>query len=91
MTETEQDARGIAEYGVRTGRRRRKASRVPMDLVEEAARLNGPTGIALSFCDHLDPDMSPAAAPTSAIARLIAEVEEASGAPVVRVLELADH
>jgi adenylosuccinate synthase len=83
MTETEQDARGIAEYGVRTGRRRRKASRVPMDLVEEAARLNGPTGIALSFCDHLNPDMSRVARPTPAVARLIAEVEEASGAPVV--------
>jgi adenylosuccinate synthase len=83
MTETEQDARGIAEYGVRTGRRRRKASRVPLDLVEEAARLNGPTGIALSFCDHLDPEMNRATGPTPAIARLIAEVEEASGAPVI--------
>jgi hypothetical protein len=31
----------------------------------------------------LDPDMSRVAGPTPAVARLIAEVEEASGAPVV--------
>jgi adenylosuccinate synthase len=85
MSAEEQDERGIAEYGVRTGRRRRKASALPLELVEEAARLNGPTGIALSFCDHFDPLMLSADSPTPALRHLIGEVEEASGAPVILV------
>jgi adenylosuccinate synthase len=50
-----QDARGIAEYGVTTGRRRRKAEQIPWDYFDEAVMLNGPTQIALTFCDHFDP------------------------------------
>lgn len=45
-------ARGIAEYGVVTGRPRRKAEVVDHDLLRDAAMLNGPTQIALTFCDH---------------------------------------
>ena len=50
----EQDRLGIEEYGVTTGRRRRKASKIPMDYLKEAVLLNGPTQIALTFCDHVD-------------------------------------
>ena len=54
MTIAQQDRLGIEEYGVTTGRRRRKASQIPMEYLKEAAMLNGPTQIALTFCDHLD-------------------------------------
>lgn len=55
IPEAEQDRRGIVEYGVTTGRRRRKARRISRRHLEEAVMLNGPTQIALTFCDHLDP------------------------------------
>ena len=51
----EEDERGIAEYGVTTGRRRRKAAGISWPHLQEAIMLNGPTQIALTFCDHLDP------------------------------------
>jgi adenylosuccinate synthase len=78
-------SRGIAEYGVVTGRPRRKAERIDMDLLRYAAMLNGPTQIALTFCDHYDPDMRgirSADAITSRVRALMAEVEAATGAPV---------
>ena len=55
---TEEDARDIVEYGVTTGRRRRKASGISWSHLEESVMLNGPTRIALTFCDHLDPDVT---------------------------------
>jgi adenylosuccinate synthase len=58
---------------------------VDRDLLAYAAMLNGPTAIALTFCDHLDPAMRGArdrAAITSPVRALIAEVEEITGAPV---------
>ena len=53
LEEEEEDERGIAEYGVTTGRRRRKARGISWPHLEEAVLLNGPTQIALTFCDHL--------------------------------------
>lgn len=44
---SEIEKRGIAEYGVTTGRLRRKAAHIPWELFEEAIMLNGPTQIAL--------------------------------------------
>jgi len=42
----------IEEYGVTTGRLRRKARQIDMGLLAESIMLNGPTQIALTFCDH---------------------------------------
>lgn len=81
----EAEARGIAEYGVNTGRLRRKAGRLDFQLLEYAAMLNGPTQIALTFCDHVDPEMRgvrDARGVTAKVRALMAEVEEATGAPV---------
>lgn len=78
-------SRGIAEYGVVTGRPRRKAERIDMDLLRYAAMLNGPTQIALTFCDHYDPAMRGVRSVdeiTPRIRSLMAEVEDATGAPV---------
>jgi len=77
--------RGIAEYGVVTGRLRRKAAQIPWDLLRYAAMLNGPTEIALTFCDHYDPDVTgvtDARALTPRVRELIAQVEAATNAPV---------
>lgn len=85
LDEAEVLARGIAEYGVVTGRPRRKASHPDPDLLTYAAMLNGPTQIALTFCDHYDPTMRGARTPdaiTPSVRALIAEVERIAGAPV---------
>jgi len=86
LSEAEQAARGMAEYGVRTGRRRRKAAEVDLDLVAQAVRLNGPTSLALTFCDHLDPDMARTGVPGPRILALIERLEALAGVPV-RLLE----
>lgn len=85
MSLEEAEQRGIAEYGVNTGRPRRKAEQIDWDLLEYATMLNGPTQIALTFCDHYDPSMRGArgaSAVTQKVERLIAQVEEVTGAPV---------
>ncbi len=80
--------RGIAEYGVVTGRLRRKAAEIPWDMLGYAAMLNGPTEIALTFCDHYDPEVTGATSAeqlTPKVRALIAQVEQATGAPVTIV------
>jgi adenylosuccinate synthase len=88
MGSDEIERRGIAEYGVNTGRLRRKAAEIPWDLLRYAAMLNGPTEIALTFCDHYDPAVTGATsreALTQTVLDLIAQIEEACGAPVTIV------
>lgn len=85
LAEVEEDARGIAEYGVNTGRRRRKAAGISWPHLEEAVMLNGPTQIALTFCDHLDPAVTGARSKadlTPAVRQLIDELEDRCGVPV---------
>lgn len=85
MTYEEAEARGIAEYGVNTGRPRRKAHRIDDKLLAYACMLNGPTQIALTFTDHYDPAMkgvTTAAAITPSIRALIRHVEKVADAPV---------
>lgn len=81
-------ARGIAEYGVVTGRLRRKAAEIPWEMLEYAAMLNGPTEIALTFCDHYDPDSAGATTVeqlSPRIRELITRVEHVTQAPVTMV------
>lgn len=90
---TEVQARGIAEYGVVTGRPRRKADGIDFGLLEYAAMLNGPTQIALTFCDHYDPDMRGVrdnARVTPRVRALMDRVETATGAPVT-LLDTGPH
>ncbi|MBO0811623.1 MAG: adenylosuccinate synthetase [Microlunatus sp.] len=85
ISAAEAERRGIAEYGVVTGRPRRKAGAIDYDLLAYAASLNGPTAVALTFCDHLDPAMRGrrTGGPVSPrVRQVMAEVEEATGAPV---------
>jgi adenylosuccinate synthase len=85
MPHAEAVSRGIAEFGVNTGRPRRKAETVDLEMLRYAAMLNGPTQIALTFCDHYEPatrGSRSATAITPRLAELIRSVEEATGAPV---------
>lgn len=75
----------IAEYGVNTGRPRRKAHRIDDDLLSYACMLNGPTQIALTFADHHDRASRTAtssAAITPPVRDLIGHVEQIAGVPV---------
>ncbi|HLG50781.1 MAG: adenylosuccinate synthetase [Chloroflexi bacterium] len=88
MSPEEIIARDVAEYGVVTGRMRRKAAGIDWDLLAYAAMLNGPTQIALTFCDHYDPAMRQARTRddiTPRVRELIARVEKVTGAPVTLV------
>ena len=55
MTQEEADSRGVEEYGVVTGRRRR-IGYFDMELAKESCRINGATQIALTCVDRLYPD-----------------------------------
>jgi len=83
LSPEQQDNLGLAEYGVRTGRRRRKSLEMPWDLIDEAVRLNGPTALALTFCDHLEPAIATTRVPGQAVRRLIADLEARTGVPVI--------
>ena len=85
ISEEEQDARNIAEFGVRTGRRRKKSNGISWDHLEEAVMLNGPTQIALTFCDHLDPDIRDKLKITPRVQALIDKIEEVAQVPVTLV------
>lgn len=88
MSHAEAEARGIAEYGVNTGRARRKAHRIDDGLLEYAAMLNGPTQIALTFTDHYDPAMrgqTDRSMITPRVHELIKHVEKIAGAPVTMI------
>lgn len=81
----EEDRRNIAEYGVRTGRRRRKAAGLSWSHLQTAIELNGPTQLALTFCDHIDPLASQArsfADLPASVRRLVDELEERLELPV---------
>ncbi|MBT4138185.1 MAG: hypothetical protein HOE48_09730, partial [Candidatus Latescibacteria bacterium] len=45
LTDAEMQSRGILEYGVTTGRQRRKTRTIPWDLLTESVMLNGATQI----------------------------------------------
>ncbi|MEW6752861.1 MAG: adenylosuccinate synthetase [Candidatus Latescibacterota bacterium] len=85
LDEAEEEARGIVEHGVTTGRRRRKAGGISWPHLAESVMLNGPTQIALTFCDHLDPAVAgarDAAALTAPVRHLAARIEDQCGVPV---------
>ena len=55
MTQEEAESKGLEEYGVVTGRRRR-IGYFDMELAKESCRINGATQIALTCVDRLYPD-----------------------------------
>jgi len=88
MPAEEAERRGIVEYGVTTGRRRRKATQISWEHLEYALMLNGPTQIALTFSDHFDPEITGARCAeeiTEKVNNLIEEIEERANIPVTIV------
>ena len=88
MSHAEAVRRGIAEYGVNTGRPRRKASRIDDELLRYATLVNGPTQVALTFADHLDPRVKGVRhrdGLTDEVRAVIAQVERITEAPVTMV------
>lgn len=88
MSHQEAERRGIAEYGVNTGRPRRKASRIDEGLLHYAAMVNGPTQVALTFADHVDPAIKAkreASAITRPVREVVDQVERITGAPVTMI------
>ncbi len=88
--------RGIDEYGVVTGRLRRKAESIPYDMLRYACMLNGPTEIAVTFMDHYDPECANAVTPDQITQKawdLIKTIEKETGVPVtiVETGKLFDH
>lgn len=84
ISESEIHDRGIEEYGVNTGRLRRKGE-LNFEMLEYAAMLNGPTEIALTFTDHFDPEIKGSTKLTPKVKELIKKIEDACGAPVTLV------
>lgn len=88
MSHDEAVRRGIAEFGVNTGRPRRKASQIDDELLRYATMVNGPTQVALTFADHLDPAVKGVRhrdGLTDPVRTVIAQVERVTGVPVTLV------
>lgn len=88
MPMNESIEKGIAEYGVTTGRQRRKAHQIDWELLKYATMLNAPTKIALTFCDHLDRKCDGAHSEselTKTATDLIAKIEKVTKTPVTIV------
>ena len=54
ISQEEMHEKGLEEYGVTSGRLRRKSLTIPFDKLDESVMVNGPTYFALTFCDHID-------------------------------------
>jgi len=88
LSSEEIEKRDIREYGVTTGRPRRKAARIDWNLLKYATMLNGPTQIALTFCDHFDLEVKgvrEVKGLTAKVKNLIKKVEKVTQTPVTLV------
>lgn len=85
MSRDEIAARGLTEYGTNTGRERRRIRGIHFEMLRYSAMLNGPTEIALTYCEQFDRQMA-GKKETRAITRrmrsLIARVERCVSVPV---------
>jgi adenylosuccinate synthase len=81
--------KGLQEFGTNTGRPRRRSRRLDFSLLRYSVMLNGPTEIALTWCDQFDRRIEGATKKrhiTKKIGGLIERVEKVCGVPV-RFLE----
>jgi adenylosuccinate synthase len=85
MPRQEIRARGLVEFGTNTGRERRRVRGIDYELLKYSAMLNGPTEVALTYCDQFDRDIENCrdkSGITSRIRKLISRVERSLGVPV---------
>lgn len=88
LSQEDMQKRNMIEFGVTTGRQRRKTNTIPWDLLAESVMLNGATQIALTFCDHFDPSCAgirSAPALTKPVQDLMAALTQKTGIPVTIV------
>ena len=88
LSKDEMEKRKMIEFGVTTGRQRRKTNAIPWNLLSESVMLNGATQITLTFCDHFDPSctgMRNKKDLTTPIQELIATLTQKTGIPVTIV------
>ncbi len=82
--------RNLVERGTNTGRWRRRSREIDFDLLRYSVMLNGPTEIALTYCEQYDDSLkqySQGSAIPSKIASLVRAVEAETGVQV-RYLEI---
>ena len=75
----------LQEKGVNTGREKRRSSQIDWERLKYSVLINGPTEIALTFCDQYDPSIAGARKQnriTSQVIRLINKVENITRIPV---------
>lgn len=84
ISQEEAEKRGLEEYGVVTGRRRRVGT-FDMDLAREACMINGATQIALTCVDRIFKEcerVKDYSKLSGEVKRFIEEIEEGTGVPV---------
>lgn len=77
--------KNLVEISSIGGAIRRKALGIDWDMLHYAAEINGATQVALTFCEHYDPEMTDVVERdkiTDKLWKLIRKVEEVTGAPV---------
>lgn len=76
---------GLQENGVNTGREKRRSAQIDWELLKYSITVNGPTEIALTFCDQYDPQITGVREKTGVTKKvkdLIRIVEDISGVKV---------
>jgi len=76
---------GLEEFGLNTGRPKRRSKQIAWNYLKRSATLNGPTDIALTFCDQLFPEIRGKRSKNDVsieMRRLIKKVESHCDAPV---------
>ncbi|MFH1563721.1 MAG: adenylosuccinate synthetase [Nitrospirota bacterium] len=89
MTKEEIISRNLDEYGVNTGRFKRRSSCIDWERLSYSVKVNGPTEIALTYCDQFDPKIENVKERdkiTYPIWKLIEKLEDVTQVPV-RYLE----
>lgn len=89
FTLQEMKQHGLIEYSSINNEIRRKAKQIDMKALSFACSINGATQIALTFCDHFDPEIKNKnnGIATDKIRKLIEDVENAAPGATVTILE----
>jgi adenylosuccinate synthase len=85
MSEEEIRSAGLVEHGVNTGRFKRRSKKIDWNRLAYSVMINGPTEIALTFCDQFDNNILGTRKKqdiTHSIKLLIDEVEKRTNIPV---------
>ena len=85
LSNEEMRKKGLIEYSSIGGKIRRKAESIDFEMLTQASKENGATQIALTFCEHYDPEINNArhvSQVTKKVWSLIDEVQKVTNVPV---------